>query len=161
MTTVERLFALATAYAEAAVRADRARTAARSANTHTETAAAETTVSVADSAVEAARFALRTDLRQALELPVYAVPDTNLPVCTWQNGQVLIRALADSGERALRVRYTPQQALVTGVRLIACAAVTDERLGGTLSDILGTFSTAEASAPTATGPDTPDTGRRA
>jgi hypothetical protein len=161
VTTVERLFALAAAYAEAAVRADRDRAAARSASTPTRKAAAESAVSTADSAVEAARFALRTDLRQALGLPVYAVPDTKLPVCTWQNGQVLIRALADNGERTVRVRYTPEQALAVGTALIACAAITDRHLGGTLSGILGTFPTAEANAPTATGPDTPDTGRRA
>ncbi|MEV6299876.1 hypothetical protein AB0M02_10780 [Actinoplanes sp. NPDC051861] len=158
MTLVERLFTLATAYAEAA---DRDRAAVRSASTPAEKAAAETAVRISDSAVEAARFALRTDLRQALELPVYAMPDKKLLVCTWQTGQVLIRALADNAERAVRVRYTPEQALATGARLIACAAITDERLGGTLSGVLGPFTTAEASTPTATGPDTPDTGRRA
>lgn len=115
----------------------------------------------ADAIVDAARAALHADLRHALELPVYAVPDTKLPVCTWHEGQVLIRGLTANGGRAVRVRYTPEQALTTGTRLIACAAVTDERLGGTLSGILGTVPTAEASAPTATGPDTPDTGRRA
>ncbi|MFC7527540.1 hypothetical protein [Actinoplanes sp. GCM10030250] len=161
MPTVETLLTLATTYAQAAVRADRDRASARSAATPAEQAATESAVRTADSAVDAARIALRAAVHNALELPVYAVPDTSLPVCTWHNGQVLIRALTNSGERAVRVRYTAEQALAIGTRLIACAAITDQRLGGTLSGILGTFPAAEASAPTATGPDTPDAGRRA
>jgi hypothetical protein len=159
--TVETLLALATAYAQAAVRADRERASTRSAATPAEQAATDSAVRTADSAVDTARIALRAALHNALELPLYAVPDTKLPVCTWREGQVLIRGLTATGDRAVRVRYTPEQALTTGARLIACAAVTDERLGGALSGILGTFPTAEASVPTATAPDTPDGGRRA
>ncbi|GIF16868.1 hypothetical protein [Actinoplanes teichomyceticus] len=161
MTIVERLFALATAYAEAAVWADRERAFARSATTRAAQAAAPSNVEKADSAVEAARAALRADLHHALGLPVYAVPETKLPVCTWRQGQVLIRALAKTDERPVRVRYTPEQALATGAALIACAAVTDVRVGGTLSHLLGTFPSAEASGPATAGPDTPDAGRRA
>jgi hypothetical protein len=161
VTIVNRLLVLAAAYADAAVWADRERAAARSATTQAAKADARAAVEKTDAAVEAALAALHADLHHALELPVYAVPDTKLPVCTWHKGQVLIRALTATGDRAVRVRYTPEQALATGAGLIACAAVTDERLGGTLSGILGTFPAAEASAPTATGPDTPDAGRRA
>ena len=161
MTTVERLLDLAAAYANAAAWADRERVAARSATEEPEKAKANAKVERADAIVDANRAALRADLQHALEMPVYAVPDTKLPVCTWQKGEVLIRGLTATGDRGVRVRYTPEQALTTGVRLIACAAVTDERLGGKLSGILGTFLAAEASAPTATGPDTPDAGRRA
>ncbi|MDI6101186.1 hypothetical protein QLQ12_21460 [Actinoplanes sp. NEAU-A12] len=159
MTTVDRLLDLATAYAHAAVRADRNRAAARSAASPTEKAATTSTLEAADAAVDNARAALRADLHQALELPVRALPDTELPVCTWHTGEVLIRALTSNGERVVRVRYTPAQALATGTALIACAAITDQRLGGTLSSILGDFPPTAPTTETG-GADTPEAGSR-
>lgn len=139
MTTVEHLLALCAAYAEAAVRCDRERHTARSAAGLTEQSAALTAVRHAEDAVERTRTALRVELRQVLELPVHAVPYAELPVATRREGQVQIRALTAGGERAVRVRYTPAQALTAGAALIACATLADQRLGGTLSTILGAF----------------------
>jgi hypothetical protein len=79
VTTVDRIIDLATAYAHAAVRADRDRAAARSAVSPKEKAAATAAVEVADSAVDNVRAALRADLHQALEMPVRALPDSELP----------------------------------------------------------------------------------
>lgn len=159
MFTVEHLLTLATAYAEAAVRADRERHAARAVDGLADQAAALTAVRHADDAVERTRTALRADLRHCLELPVRATPDAELPVCTWRQGQVEVRAITDVDGRAVRVRYTPAQALAAGSALIACAAITDQRVGGTLSTILGTFPPATTEA--ATGAVTPEAGRRA
>ncbi len=161
MTTIERLFALATAYADAAVWADRERAFARSVTKKAEQDTAITAVEKADSAVEAARAALRADLRHALELPVYAVPDPQLPGCTWKRGHVVVHARTDNSGRAVRIRYTPDEALATGAALIAFAALTDERFGGTFANILGTIAASETSPLTPTGPDTPHSGRRA
>jgi hypothetical protein len=160
VTTVDRIIDLATAYAHAAVRADRDRAAARSAVSPKEKAAATAAVEVADSAVDNVRAALRADLHQALEMPVRALPDSELPVCTWHTGEVLIRALTGNGERVVRVRYTPAQALAAGTALIACAAVTDQRLGGTLSSILGDFPPATARTEAGRA-ETPEAGSRA
>ena len=152
MNTVERLLDLATLYAEAAVRADRARNTARSADGLTEQAAALTAVRHADDTLDRSRAALRTGLRQVLERPVRAVPDAELPVATWHDNQVEVRAITVTQDRAVRVRYTPAQALAAGAALIACAALADQRLGGTLSTILGPFPPGADGAP---GPDSP------
>ena len=158
MTTLDHVLALATAYAEAAVRCDRERHTAREAAGLTEQTAALTAVRHAEDNVERTRTALRVELRQALELPVHALPDAELPVCTWRQGQVEARALTGTGGRAVRVRYTPAQALAAGAALIACAAITDQRQGGTLSTILGAFPPDTA---TTGGPDTPWFGSQA
>ena len=139
MTTVQRLIDLANAYAEAAVRCDCERRTAREAAGLTEQAAALTAVRHAEDAVERTRTALRADLRHALELPVHAFPDAELPVCTWRQSLVEVRALTGIGARVVRVRYTPAQALAAGAALIACAAIPDQRQGGTLSPVLGAF----------------------
>ncbi len=161
MTTVEHLLTLATAYAEAAVRTDRERRAAIAADGLTDKAAALTAVRHAEATVERTRDALRAELRHVLVLPVRAVPDDELPVCTWRQGQVEVRAVTGNERRAVRVRYTPAQAVAAGAALIACAAITDQRLGGTLSTILGSFPTPEPGTGAATGGDTPERGRRA
>ena len=158
MTTVERLIDLAHAYADAAVRCDRERRTARSAAGLTEQAAALTAVRHAEDAVERTRAALRADLRHALDLPVHAVPDAELPVCTWRQGQVEVRAVTGIEGRAVRVRYTPAQALAAGAALIACATITDQRQGGTLSTILGAFPPDAEQAP---GQDMPRYGSQA
>ena len=67
------------------------------------------------------------------------IPDAELPVATWRNNHVEVRAHTGAEGRAVRVRYTPAQALAVGTALIACAVLADQRLGGTLSTILGAF----------------------
>lgn len=153
MTTVERLLALATAYARAAVHADRQRRAALTVEGLTEQAVALTHAQQADDAVDRTRATLRADLRHALERPVRATPDADLPVCTWHNGKVEVRAITDDGSRAVRVRYSTAQAVAAGAALIACAAITDQHLGGTLSTILGAFPSNPATVPAT---DTPE-----
>lgn len=147
MTTVEHLLALATAYARAAVHADRQRRAALTVEGLTEQAVALTDARHADDAVERTRATLRADLRHALERPVRATPDADLPVCTRHNGKVEVRAITDDGSRAVRVRYSTAQATAAGTALIAYAAITDQHLGGTLSTILSAFPSNPATVP--------------
>ena len=90
-------------------------------------------------------------MRDTLRGTVRAVPDDELPVATWRRGRVEIRAITTDRVRAVRVRYTPAQALAAGAALIACAAITDERSGGTLTDILAAFPPNPRPAAEATG----------
>jgi hypothetical protein len=79
-----------------------------------------------------------------------AVPDRQLPVCTWRKGIVEVRAVLPDGSRAVRVRCTPAEAIAVGAALIACGAVADTTTGGTLDPILPPFPTGtEQSATTA------------
>jgi len=82
---------------------------------------------------------------------LHAVPDPRLPVCTWQKGVVEVRAVLPDGSRAVRVRYTPAQAIAVGAALIACGAVADTTTGGTLGPILPAFPVGPQHAPTDTG----------
>lgn len=160
MNTNKHLFALATVYANAAVRTDRARRALQDA-TAAERSAASSAVHTAEEALLQARDTLKANLRIALDRPVHAVPDKELPVATWHHGHVDIRAVTGSGDnaRTVRVRYSAEQALAAGTALIACAAITDQRLGGTLSSILGPFPPARptTTAPGASGKPTDET----
>ncbi|WP_435827499.1 hypothetical protein [Actinoplanes philippinensis] len=70
---------------------------------------------------------------------VKAVPDTRLPVCTWQRGVVEVRAITSDNSRSVRVRYTPAQAVAAGAALIACAAVADSDSAAQLTPILPPF----------------------
>ncbi|GAB1644348.1 hypothetical protein [Krasilnikovia sp. MM14-A1259] len=154
MTTVERLINLATAYADAAVRLDRQRQdaihlGAIAPHDLAGKVACVTAVRKAEEAVEAARDALRIELRHTLERPVRAVPDERLLVAAWRHNHIEVRAIADNAARCVRVRYNPAQALAAGAALIACAAIADQRAGGTLSGILSTSPPA--------GPDTNST----
>lgn len=79
---------------------------------------------------------------------VRAVPDPRLPVCTWREGVVEVRAVAAEGSRPVRVRYTPAQAIAAGAALIACGAVADTTTGGTLGPILPPFPTSPDHLPT-------------
>ncbi|WFE27634.1 hypothetical protein O7623_00015 [Solwaraspora sp. WMMD791] len=132
------LFDLAADFAQATGNAERFRTCAA-----TSTGDDHTTNTRKASRWEAVaarrREHLRTALREALHGTVTAVPDAELPVATWQQRLVEIRAITLDNTRAVRVRYTPTQALTTGADLIACAAVTDEHSGGILAGILPAF----------------------
>lgn len=70
---------------------------------------------------------------------LHAVPDPQLPVCTWRADVVEIRAVLPDGSRAVRVRYTPAQAVSAGAALIACGVAADIRTGGILGPILPPF----------------------
>jgi hypothetical protein len=135
--TPQRLFDLAAEFAQATGNAERLRARAASGTddhaAHTEKAAAW------DALAARRREQLRDALRETLRGTVLAVPDDKLPVATWQRGRVEIRAVTTDRARVVRVRYTPAQALAAGAALIACAAITDGRAGGTLTDILPAF----------------------
>ncbi|MDG4793512.1 hypothetical protein [Micromonospora sp. WMMD1082] len=85
------------------------------------------------------REQLRAALREALRGTVHAVPDERLPVATWQQARVEVRATTLDGTRTVRVRYTPAQAAAAGAALIACAALTDHPNGSILASILPAF----------------------
>lgn len=134
----DRLFDLAAEFAQATGNAERfhARAASTTGDDHT----AHTKKASEWEAIAARRREhLRAALREALRGTVTAAPDNELPVATLQRGRVEIRATTTDGTRAVRVRYTPAQALAAGAALIACAAITDEKSGGTLTSILGVF----------------------
>lgn len=154
--STERLLALAVAFANATGSAERADAFADRATTDDERA--EHTVKAQRFQVDAARRQeeLRSALRTVTASTVRAVPDGRLPVSTWQRGRVEVRAITTDGARAVRVRYTPAEAVAAGTALIACAAITDTAEGGTLSRILGT-----GTPEPATGQDTPENGTRA
>jgi len=138
--TPERLFDLAAEFAEAAGNAGlfHARAAATTGDEHTTHTA---NAARWEAIVARRREHLRTTLREALRGTVTAIPDDRLPVATWQRGRVEIRATttASGGARAVRVRYTPAQAVAAGAALIACAAITDKQTGGSLAGILAAF----------------------
>jgi hypothetical protein len=155
--TTERLLALATEFALATGAAERAYAYAARATTDDErdehTAKAQQHQVTATQRQEELRRALRT----VTESTVRAVPDGRLAVSMWQRGLVEVRAITTNGARAVRVRYTPAEAIAAGTALIACAAITDTADGGgALSRILGTGAPAPA-----TGQDTPGDGTRA
>lgn len=94
---------------------------------------------------------------------LHAVPDPRLPVCTWRQDIVELHAVLPDGSRAVRVRYTPAQAIAAGAALIACGAVADRRTGGTLGPILPPWPTDTTPAntdhnPAATTPNDPASG---
>jgi hypothetical protein len=86
---------------------------------------------------------------------LHTVPDPHLPVCTWRADIVEIRAVLPDRSRAVRVGYTPAQAISAGAALIACGVAADIRTGGTLGPILPPFPTGPACAEPAG--DTTDT----
>src|SRR5262245_25471966 len=146
MTTAERLYRLASDFAEAVGNVERWQTRADSAadsapdpvtglDRAAHTSMAETWLAL----VARRREELRAALRETLHGTVRAVPDDELPVATWQRGRVEVRATTTDGTRAVRVRYTPAQALAAGAALIACAAITDQKAGGTLAGVLAAF----------------------
>jgi hypothetical protein len=134
----DRLFDLAAEFAQATGNAERfhARAASTTGDDHT---AHTKTASDWEARAARRREHLRAALREALRGTVTAVPDDELPVATWQRGRVEVRATTTDGTRTVRVRYTPAQALSAGAALIACAAITDQRAGGTLADVLAAF----------------------
>jgi hypothetical protein len=133
--TPERLFDLAAEFAQATGNAERHNAYAASATDDERAAHTKKSVTWTNLAVRR-REELRTALREALHGTVRAVPDEQLPVATWRAGQVEVRAATTDGTRTVRVSYTPAQALETGAALIACAAATDDRIGGTLTRAL-------------------------
>jgi hypothetical protein len=134
----DRLFDLAAEFAQATGNAERFHARAAVATGDAQTGH---TKKASDWEAIAARRRehLSAALREALRGTVHAVPDDELPVATWQRGRVEVRATTLDGTRAVRVRYTPAQALAAGAALIACAAITDEQAGGTLTGILAAF----------------------
>ncbi|ROO63010.1 hypothetical protein EDC02_5020 [Micromonospora sp. Llam0] len=90
---------------------------------------------------------LMSALHDLTRTTVTAVPNPRLPVCTWRKGVVEVRAIAADGSRAVRVRYTPAQAIAAGTALIACGAVADTTTGGTLGPILPPFPTSPDRVP--------------
>ncbi len=77
---------------------------------------------------------------------MHAVPEPRLPACTRRADVVEIRAILPDGSRAVRVRYTPAQAIAAGVALIACGVAADIRTSGTLGPILPPFPAGPACA---------------
>jgi hypothetical protein len=146
--TPERLFDLAAEFAQATGNAERFHARAASAADDDRAALTEK-AETWDARAARRREQLRTALREALRGAVRAVPDDNLPVATRRPGQVEVRAVTTDRRRAVRVRYTPAQALAAGAALIACAAITDER-GGALAGVLAAF-------PPSPAPDTAGT----
>ncbi|GAA4469705.1 hypothetical protein [Phytohabitans houttuyneae] len=147
----DRLFDLAAEFAQATGNAERhnAYAACATGDEHTEhTKKASTWTALA----ARRREELRTALRDATHGAVRAVPDHELPVATWRRGRIEVRAVTTDGTRAVRVRYTPGQALETGAALIACAAITDERIGGTLTRTLAALPSHLHTPPTQTEP---------
>ncbi|MEV0396501.1 hypothetical protein [Polymorphospora rubra] len=134
----ERLFDLAAEFAQATGNAERfhAHAASTTGDGHTvHSRSASRWEAIAARRREHLRAALREELRGT----VHAVPDDELPVATWRRGRVEVRGTTLDGTRTIRVRYTPAQALAAGAALIACATITDEQAGGTLTGILATF----------------------
>lgn len=82
---------------------------------------------------------LLTALDMLTRTTVRAIPDPRLPVSTWRQNLVEVRAVLPDGSRSVRVRYTPEQAVSAGTALIACAAVADRDTGGALTPILPAF----------------------
>ncbi len=151
MFTVEHFLSRMAAFAHAAVRLDRERNTTNQASSHTDRTAALAAVRTAETTMVQQQAALRADLRHAFELPVHAVPDDELPVVARDHDRIHVRAVTGTGDnaRSVRVHYNPAQALNAGTALIAYAAVTDQRLGGTLSGILAPFpATPPGAAPT-------------
>lgn len=149
--TPDRLFDLAAEFAQATGNAERhnAYAACATGDEHTEhTKKASTWTALA----VRRREELRAALRDAIHGAVRAVPDPELPVATWQRGRIEVRAVTTNGARTVRVRYTPGQALETGAALIACAAATDERIGGTLTRTLAALPSHLHTQPTPTEP---------
>jgi hypothetical protein len=137
-TAAERLYRLAVDFAEAFSKADRS--CARADSATDEDRSVLTSIAETGRVIVARRREdLRAGLREALHGTVRAVSDDELPVSIWHQGRVEVRAITSDGARAVRVRYTPAQALAAGAALIACAAITDQRAGGTLADILAAF----------------------
>lgn len=134
---VDALFDLAARFAVAAANAERLGVLAD--HTLTDRAGYDTEATKAREQANQRREALRAALRNALPATVHAMPDDELPVCTHIRGRVEVRATFDHGRRGVRVRYTPAQALAAGAALIACAAITDDKAGGTLAAILLAF----------------------
>ncbi len=111
-----------------------------------------------DSAAMASHAQLMIAYDELTRTTVRAVPDEHLPVCTWHQGAVEIRAVLPDRSRRVRVRYTPEQAMTAGTALIACAAVTDADTGGTLAPILPVLRAVDLdSDSTAAGATTKDT----
>ncbi|MEU3118477.1 hypothetical protein ABZ652_30725 [Micromonospora chalcea] len=133
----DHLFNVAAAYAEATGNAEHFRARAASA-TGADRAALTTKAREWDTIAVRQRKHLRASLREKLSGPVIAEPDTELPAALWQRRHVEIRACTSDGSR-IRVRCTPAQAVALGTALIGLAALTDQRGGGVLGNILTTF----------------------
>jgi hypothetical protein len=100
-----------------------------------------------DPTVIACHATLMSALDDLTGATVRAVPDPRLPVCTWRKGVVEVRAVAADLRRAVRVHYTPAQAIAAGAALIACAAAADAATGGTLGPIMPPFPTSPEDVP--------------
>ncbi|WP_213454669.1 hypothetical protein [Rhizomonospora bruguierae] len=135
----DQLVDLAAEFAQAIGNAERFHARAATADTPEDNTAHAKAAARWEATAIRRREHLRAALREALSGAVTAMPDEALPVATWQRGRVEVRATTLDGARAVRVRYTPAQALAAGAALIACAAVTDEHSGGALTDILAAF----------------------
>lgn len=158
MTPVERVYCLAADYAEAVGNVERWEARAASA---TDTADPETGLDRSDhtymantwrTLVTVRREELRAALHETLRGTVRAVPDDELPVATKRRGRIEVRATTTDGTRTVRVRYTPAQALETGAALIACAALLDDRIGGTLTRTLAALPSHLNTGPATTEP---------
>jgi hypothetical protein len=113
--------------------------------------AAEADASQAELDAAARHAELMSALDDLTRTTLQAVPDRRLPVCTWRKGVVEVRAVLPDGSRALRLRYTPAEAIAVGTALVACGAVADTTTGGTLGPILPPFPTGPDHLATAAG----------
>jgi len=134
--TPELLFTLAAEFAQATGNSDRFRVLGSMATNDNDRVAHAGAAARWEALASSRREELRAALRETLRGTVRAVPDDELPVATTQRGRIEVRATIPDGTRTVRVRYTPAQALETGAALIACAALMDDRIGGTLTRTL-------------------------
>jgi len=134
--TPEDLFLLAAEFAQATSNANLFHALGSTATNDNDRAAHGATATRWTKLASSRREELHAALRETLRGTVPAVPDDELPVATTQRGKIEVRATTTDGTRTVRVHYTPAQALETGAALIACAAVMDDRIGGTLTRTL-------------------------
>ncbi len=135
------LFNLAVRYTEDATRAARWLTASTFTTDDEQQTRDRATAGRIRRRADEHREALRNTLHEALHGTVHARPDVRLPVCTHQRGTVEVRAITDDGDRSVRIRYTPAQAIAAGTALIACAAISDSPADIDLADLLGPLHT--------------------
>jgi hypothetical protein len=150
-TAGERLYRLAVDFAEAFSNAQRSYDRADSA-TDEDRSVLKSIAETWRVTVARRREDLRAALRETLRGTARAVPDDELPVATTQRGRIEVRATTTDGTRTVRVRYTPAQALETGAALIACAALMDDRIGGTLTRTLAALPSHLDTEPATTEP---------
>lgn len=79
---------------------------------------------------------LTAALNTALPPTVYAAADPFAPVGVPDEHKIEVRGSVDGGNRAVSISFTPAQAVAVGTAMIACAALTAQRTGQRLAEIL-------------------------